>query len=202
MKRQVFFAGAIAAVLGVGAAAQEPQSGSASASSTQPGSAQIVTVTGCVQAGEQSASAAGAPSAAPSFVLANPTMGSAGSSGTPGAAGTSGTASPSTTAPATTPPSTTSPAPTEPPASPSTAPQSAQAGAGAAGAVGTSGTSAGIKLSGQPDTLKGLENQRVEIRGTFQGDSAGAASSSSSSAMRTLRITSIRPLPGDCGAVK
>jgi hypothetical protein len=60
-----------------------------------------------------------------------------------------------------------------------------------------------IRLSGQPDTLKGLENQRVEIRGTFQGDSAGAAaSSSSSSAMRTLRITSIRPVPGDCGAGK
>jgi hypothetical protein len=66
-------------------------------------------------------------------------------------------------------------------------------------------SSGGIRLSGQPDTLKGLENQRVEIRGTFQGDSAGAASSSSSSsssAMRTLRITSIRPVSGDCGADK
>jgi hypothetical protein len=50
--------------------------------------------------------------------------------------------------------------------------------------------------------LKGLENQRVEIRGTFQGDSTGAAASSSSSAMRTLRITSIRPVAGDCGAAK
>jgi hypothetical protein len=63
-------------------------------------------------------------------------------------------------------------------------------------------SSGGIRLSGQPDTLKGLENQRVEIRGTFQGDSSDAASASSSSAMRTLRITSIRPVSGDCGADK
>jgi hypothetical protein len=59
-----------------------------------------------------------------------------------------------------------------------------------------------IRLSGSPDSLKGLENQRVEIRGTFEGASTGADSSSSSSAMRTLRITSIRPVSGDCGASK
>jgi len=70
--------------------------------------------------------------------------------------------------------------------------------------AGTSGTAstAGYLLSGQPDTLKGLQNQRVEIRGTFQ-ETAGASTGSATStgaAMRTLRITSIRPVPGDCGA--
>jgi len=52
---------------------------------------------------------------------------------------------------------------------------------------------------GQTDSLKGLENQRVELRGTFD-DTASTTSAASDSAMRTLRITSIRPVPGDCGA--
>jgi hypothetical protein len=67
--------------------------------------------------------------------------------------------------------------------------------------VGTSGAaqSSGYRLMGQTDSLKGLENQRVEIRGTFD-DATGAASAASSESMRTLRITSIRPVPGDCGA--
>jgi hypothetical protein len=67
--------------------------------------------------------------------------------------------------------------------------------------VGTSGAAAtsGYRLMGQTDSLKGLENQRVEIRGTFD-DTASTTSAASDSAMRTLRITSIRPVPGDCGA--
>jgi hypothetical protein len=58
-------------------------------------------------------------------------------------------------------------------------------------------------LSGQADTLKGLENQRVEIRGTFQDSASSGATGTATTtgaAMRTLRITSIRPVPGDCGA--
>jgi len=71
--------------------------------------------------------------------------------------------------------------------------------------AGTSGTgsAAGYLLSGEADTLKSLQNQRVEIRGTLQGSAtSGAAGSATSSgaAMRTLRITSIRSVPGDCGA--
>jgi hypothetical protein len=71
------------------------------------------------------------------------------------------------------------------------------------GAAGTSGstTATGYRLSGgQPDTLKGLQNQRVEIRGMF--DTPNPAAASTASAMRTLRITSIRPIAGDCGAVQ
>jgi hypothetical protein len=75
------------------------------------------------------------------------------------------------------------------------------------GTAGTTGTTPplGYRLvGGQPDTLASLQNQRVEIRGTFQNDSSspGAASSASASPMRALRITSIRPVPGDCGAAK
>ena len=74
--------------------------------------------------------------------------------------------------------------------------------------AGTSGTgsAAGYLLSGgEADTLKGLQNQRVEIRGTFQNSATSGASTTGSTtstgaAMRTLRITSIRPVPGDCGA--
>jgi hypothetical protein len=67
--------------------------------------------------------------------------------------------------------------------------------------VGTSGAakSSGYLLVGQIDSLKGLENQRVEIRGTFD-DAPGAANAASTESMRPLRITSIRPVPGDCGA--
>jgi len=59
----------------------------------------------------------------------------------------------------------------------------------------------GYRLMGQTESLQGLQNQRVEIRGTFD-QTAGAASPSNSAdaGMRTLRITSIRPVPGDCGA--
>lgn len=65
--------------------------------------------------------------------------------------------------------------------------------------TGTSGAMApsGFRLSGQSETLSGLENQRVEIRGTFEANPSAGASAQS---MRTLRITSIRPIPGDCGA--
>jgi hypothetical protein len=56
-----------------------------------------------------------------------------------------------------------------------------------------------LLTGGQSDTLRGLENQRVEIRGTFE-NGAGAASPASTSSMRSFRITSIRPIPGDCGA--
>ena len=73
--------------------------------------------------------------------------------------------------------------------------------------AGTSGVSsaAGYLLIGQPDTLRALQNQRVEIRGTFQDGAARVANTPGSAAtapaaMRTLRITSIQPVPGDCGA--
>jgi len=64
------------------------------------------------------------------------------------------------------------------------------------------GSAAGYLLSGQPETLKGLQNQRVEIRGTFQDTATpgtAAPATTAGAAMRTLRITSIRPVPGDCG---
>ena len=76
MKRQIAFAAAFAASVAAGAAAQTQMQ--------QPGSpgasAQIVTVTGCVQSGELSGSTstAGSAAAAPSFILANPTMAAAG----------------------------------------------------------------------------------------------------------------------------
>jgi hypothetical protein len=74
-----------------------------------------------------------------------------------------------------------------------------------AGTTGTSSASGYLLSGGQADTLKGLQNQRVEIRGTFQdsatsGASTAGAATSTGAAMRTLRITSIRPVPGDCGA--
>lgn len=57
-------------------------------------------------------------------------------------------------------------------------------------------------MGGQPDTLQSLQNQRVEIRGSFDDSSAAAnpSATAAGSTMRTLRITSIRPVPGDCGA--
>jgi len=74
-----------------------------------------------------------------------------------------------------------------------------------AGTSGTGSASGYLLSGGQADTLKGLQNQRVEIRGTFQdsttsGASTTGAATSTGAAMRTLRITSIRPVPGDCGA--
>jgi len=117
---------------------------------------------------------------------------------------------PATTMPTAGAPSTSAPAPTTPPAQPAAtlpstpgSPQSPQAGMSTPGTAGTSGNTVpdGYRLTGgQPDTLKGLQNQRVEIRGMF--DTPNPAAASSSPAMRTLRITSIRPIGGDCGAVQ
>ena len=55
-------------------------------------------------------------------------------------------------------------------------------------------------MGGEPDALKGFENRRVEILGTFDGPAGAAANSASGAAgsMRGLRITSIRPVAGDC----
>ena len=71
------------------------------------------------------------------------------------------------------------------------------------GATGTSGSTlnAGYRLAGgETDTLKGLQNQRVEIRGMIELPKAAA--DSTAPPMKTLRITSIRPVAGDCGAVQ
>jgi hypothetical protein len=228
MKKQIAFAAAFAASMTAVAIAQTPTS-----PRSATGSADIVTVTGCVTSGEVTGSTGGSLGSTPSFVLSNPTMGSAGSSGAPGTMGAPDPTSPPSTSPMTTPPSSTPPPTTAPPSStvppttappstvpPTTAPpstttpptttspttagspQSSQPGMTTPGTAGTTGANAaaGYRLSGgQPDTLKGLQNQRVEIRGTFQNDPAGS-STSSASPMRTLRITSIRPVPGDCGA--
>jgi len=67
-----------------------------------------------------------------------------------------------------------------------------------------SGVAGYVLTGGQADTLRGLQNQRVEIRGSFvdsatSGASATGAATTTGAAMRTLRITSIQPVPGDCG---
>ena len=75
-------------------------------------------------------------------------------------------------------------------------------------AVGTSGSMQqnGFRLTGgEQTTLQQFVNQRVEIRGTFQDTTTGATATRPapdttpmSQNMRTLRITSIRPVAGEC----
>jgi hypothetical protein len=52
-----------------------------------------------------------------------------------------------------------------------------------------------IRLTGgESESLQQYVNQRVEIQGSFQNEGgAGAAA-----AGRTLKITSVRPVPGNC----
>jgi hypothetical protein len=202
MKRHIALAAAFAAVTAVGLAAQTASQTTEPAAGATKG--QMVVYTGCIQSGAQSGSTAAAGSSA--FILANPVVSASGSTSTSPTT-TSPTTPPSATPPSSTPPTTapptsTPPSTTTPPTT--SAPTPTEPPAATAGAVGTSGLStvAGFRLvGGQPDTLKGLENQRVEIRGTFQSD-MGASSAASDSAMRTLRVTSVRPVSGDCGAAK
>jgi len=70
--------------------------------------------------------------------------------------------------------------------------------------IGTAGVAgSGLRLTGgEQTTLQQLMNRRVEIRGTFQNDPAAPAAAPSEAAGwmngRTLRITSIRPVDGEC----
>ena len=87
MKRQIAFATALAASMAVGAAAQTQTLPPGTTTSGASGG-QMVTVTGCVTSPASSAGAAA--TGMPSFVLSNPTMGSAGSPGAPGMTGAAG----------------------------------------------------------------------------------------------------------------
>src|SRR6476620_7464358 len=90
MKRQIAFATALAASMAIGTAAQT-QTTTPGPATTGANGGQMVTVTGCVTS--PASSAAGAATAMPSFVLSNPTMGSAGSPGAPGMTGATGSSS-------------------------------------------------------------------------------------------------------------
>jgi hypothetical protein len=47
---------------------------------------------------------------------------------------------------------------------------------------------------GESESLQQYVNQRVEIQGSFQNEGGAGAGA----AGRTLKVTSVRPVPGNC----
>jgi hypothetical protein len=229
MKRQIAFAAALAASVAASAVMQAQTQQRAPA--TDAAEIVTVTGCVQSGASPTTPTSTAGANAAPSFILAHPVMGPATGPGlggvpntgntttAPGAGTTGVTSSTSTTSPNATPatpmpratePSTSAPSTTTPPtqatattpAAPGS-PVSPQAGMSTPGTAGTTGATppASYRLAGgEPDTLKSLQNQRVEVRGMF--DTPNPAAAPSGSSMRTLRITSIRPVAGDCGAAQ